>query len=190
MKRIAVTIGAFAVVALTGYAQGTINFNNGSSQLPGPPDPKVYLSDGVTGVSGVNYVAQLFKSADAGDASATAAVTEPPTTFFPSSVTSRAGVWAGGSRTFTDVAKGDTVSLIVRVWDSTLGTYAEATAGGANSYGQSGPFDYTVPAGNTPAPAEFFMTGFEGFALNVPEPSILALAGLGFAGILLRFRRK
>jgi hypothetical protein len=124
------------------------------------------------------------------------------------------GTWFGnGSRTLTGFNPGDTVNLQVRVWDIRYGTdyntvvnrifadpiFCQTYLGlNGNWIGTSAVFQYTIPTNPTPAPSEFNMNNFVGFALYVPlrfddcipEPSAFALAGLCGAALLLFRRRK
>lgn len=179
---------AVSVVTVSALAQGTVNFNNnvwtGTSARP------VFLgTDNTTRLVGTDYVAQLyFGSAGtaAGSLTAVGALGR-----FRVATTSSPGTWGSGTTiTLPGIGAGQTAALQVRVWDATLfpAGYQAAVSGGGWT-GASSVFDYTVPAGSTPAPNEFWMNNFASFNV-VPEPSTIALGVLGLAGLLFIRRRK
>jgi hypothetical protein len=186
MKKILLSL-ILGVSAIGAYAQGNINFDNRVATL----GFSALVTNVMTGAGlvGTNYVAQLYYAADAANLSAVAAVTEA-TTPFRIPTTTQPGTWNGGIRTLT-TANGQTVNLIVRVWDGALyANYAAAKAPGASGVtGQSAAFSYVIPATNTD-PTQQTMVNFRGFTVvPVPEPSTIALGILG-AGSLLFLRRK
>ena len=78
----------------------------------------------------------------------------------------------------------------VRVWDHTrFVTYADAVAGGGVT-GESLRFTYTTSSSPTPPPSDLVLLNLRAFALNVPEPSTIALGVLGLGSLLLFRRRK
>lgn len=182
--------------AVASFAQGTVNFANtvafstaATQAANGHTDRLVYWTDNTTGLSGTNWVAQLYYSAGSGVAdSSLSAVDSTNRAFFASG--SQLGKWQPQTKVLSGVAAGQTATLQVRVWDGSIyGTYAAAAlAGGAT--GKSATFDYTVPTGATPPPSAFYMEGLQSFTLQVPEPSTIALGVLGAASLLIVRRRK
>lgn len=187
--------------AATGFAQGTIAFNNAVTfatvdpsggahlvympgTLPGTYDP----SSTGNGLRGTQYVAELYAGTDANSLSPVTASTSR----FRSTTSASRGKWgnavlAGTSNLSVPIPfdVGTTVFLQVRAWDfSEAGTFEAATTKGASST-----FTYKVPPGSNP-PGDFYMEGLQAFALVVPEPSAVALSVLGVAGLLLIRRRK
>jgi len=95
--------------------------------------------------------------------------------------------------------KGGTVVLALGVWNSTAATWDAAVAAAANGgmvVFANPTADYTILPPNTPTPAN--LTGWDALGTSIvmtpltstPEPSVLALAGLGAAALLVIRRRK
>jgi len=166
-----------------GFSQGQINFNNGSSVfiparlcttcgIPG-------FVDGA-GLTGTNYLAQLYLSSDYSNV-----LVEGPSIFRVSSTT-QPGTWSGGIRNFISAYQpGQTLSLVVRVWDGGFGGLT--TFNNSFLHGQSQPFDFLIPAVGSP-PSQLAMINFQGITITpltppiqcIPEPSALILSCLGF----------
>ncbi len=83
----------------------------------------------------------------------------------------------------------NTYTLFVIGWSSTFATPALAAAGGS-VVGWSAPFDYTMVS-SIGTPLTFSMSGLQPFGVvaYIPEPSTMALAGLGSLSLLLFHRR-
>lgn len=111
---------------------------------------------------------------------------------FKGSTSATAGSWFGGTRTMAGIPlQAGAASLMVVVWDSSLTADPFAPEALAGLWGRSAVFAYSTPAGGTPAPAEFLPLNLASFSIGiVPEPSSMALAGLGAASLLLFRRRK
>ncbi len=183
-------VAALSLVTTLGFSQGQINFVNTSAAFsPGPA--RLVTTSGVPGFSdgagltGTNYVAQLFLASDF-----SSVLVEAPSVFrIPT--TTQPGTWNGGVRNFLNVPAnqpGQTLSLVVRVWDITLGSTYDAARANGSVFGQSAAFSYLIPAAGTP-PAGLAMQNFQAFTVTVPEPTTIALGILG-AGSLLFLRRK
>lgn len=182
MKKLYIT-GLLVIAAASAFAQGTVNFNNNTLT----PIPLVTLGVGGPGLVGTNYVAQLYTGPVGSSESSLAAVSTAPAKFRVATTTSP-GTWSGGTRTL-NAASGD-VLLQVRVWDITKAAdYATAFAQGNGLFtGKSTVFTYSIPAAGSP-PSAFFMAGFTGVAVAVPEPSTILLGVLGAGALLLRRRK-
>jgi hypothetical protein len=91
------------------------------------------------------------------------------------------------------VAPGTPCVFQVWGWDSSFTSYALAAAGGGH-IGKSTLFNASTSGAGPPPPLPTALAGlYPGFALSttvIPEPSVLALAGLGVASLLLFRRRK
>lgn len=111
---------------------------------------------------------------------------------FKQSTSATAGSWFGGARTMAGVAsQAGAASLMVLVWDSSRSSDPFSVEALGGLWGRSAVFSYSTPAGSTPAPAEFLPLNLASFTIGVvPEPSSMALAGLGAASLLLFRRRK
>lgn len=216
MKKLLLTT-SLAVAGLVAYGQGTINFNNATSTY-GAATPSHLISFGTTaslvnsslvagGLVGNNSYgvdlsalrAQLYYgSTTATSIGSLTAVTSAAGTFRVST-SLNVGSWVGGGiRTLVGFDVGATVNAAVIVWDSTKYADGLAAFNAANStglwdglYGTSGIFTYTVPAAGS-LPSAYFMSNQGAFTIGgaVPEPSTMALAGLGAAALLIFRRRK
>lgn len=204
MKKILITAAA-TLLTVAAFAQGTVNFANASttpnlvgdhnvrfgSPVPAPLVTGALVSSNYAGADLTGLRATLYYGVgtallgDMAQASGTAGAT------FKSSTSATAGSWFTKTATLDTVAPGVAANLIVVVWDSKLSADPRSAAAQAGLWGASAPFSYTPPAGGTPAPAEFLMTGLQPFTIQlVPEPTSFALAGLGAAAMLIFRRRK
>ena len=185
MKKLLLTLLAIGCL-LTAYPQGTVSFTNGDP-LRGVNAP-IYESNGVTGLSGQQFMAQLFAGPSANSLASIAMMG------FSTGVT--AGYFFGGTQTINTVGGGDTAWIQVDVWNTGSGaSFPQAKASGLpDSWWQSSLF--TVQTGNflsgtgpTP-PAALTGLGTSPLFLNsVPEPSTFALAGLAVV-VMLQTRRR
>jgi hypothetical protein len=178
-------------VVSVGFSQGLINFNNTSATL-GRSALVTNVGTGF-GLTGTNFVAQLFLAGC--DCDAQSIVIENPSPFRVATTT-QPGTWSGGTRTFVaSINPGDTVNLVVRVWDSSLYESFGAAFAAGGVIGQSQPFSYLVPI-NPPTAASLIMNNFQGFIVGglapviCPEPSTIFLSILGFGSLLCAKRRK
>jgi len=97
-----------------------------------------------------------------------------------------AGVDGAGDYAVNGVAPGGTAFYEVLGWEGSASTYAAAQAAGV-ALGQTAVFSQTTGGGALPVPS---LSGMPNLVLGVvPEPTTLALCGLGAASLLL-FRRK
>ena len=209
MKKLILAVCATSC-ALSVFAQGTIVFNN---RIPGQVVAWIYGPqlanpvEALTGndasgtpvgttvytgsrLSGDTYTAQLWGGPNANSLA--------PATGFGTS-TFRTGAAAGLWTTSTDAAiiagvdVGQVAQLQVRAWDNkggTLTTWDQAVAANA-AIGRSGLFTTAALGGTDPLGSVVLTPNGVATSFNihlVPEPTTLALAGLGAA--LLIFRRR
>ena len=182
MKKFTATLLASSLLGLAAYAQGTLNFVNAGGGVNAP----IYMNDGSTKL-GTGFTAELF----AGSSSANM-VSVASTGFLSGG---GAGYFQGGVVTLASIAPGATATLQLRVWATSSGSYAAASAANlANTWGQSSIFTVATGGVGSPPSTPSALTGLTSFNLNaggvIPEPSSLALAGLGAAAMLVFRRRK
>src|SRR5579859_6062683 len=114
MNRLSLTT-ALGVVCLSSFAQGTVNFANGGAGLIA----RVYDTDGVTGLLGSAWSADLFWAAGVVTDSTLLNPLNQPATF--STVPIQAGLFFGGPRT-VPTPGGLQITAQVRVWDTASGS--------------------------------------------------------------------
>jgi len=191
MKKLILT-AALGVACVSAFAQGTLNFANAGVGF----QAKVTDTDHTTGLSGGAFSADLYWAAGTVTDSTLLNALNAPATF--STVASQAGFFFGGTRTIPGAAGGATITAQVRVWDTASGSSWQAASGvnGAR-VGESILFQVKLADPTTSPPGiPTALTGINGnpFSLAIvgpiPEPSTLALAGLGLAGMLVLRRRK
>ena len=179
---------AFAVVtwsSLSAHAQGTVRFQNIEAGYP--LNAPVYMSDGVTKLSGTQFTAELL-----GGVSPAALAPIATTPFLTGN---GAGYFLGGIQTIMGVAPlGGTAWVVVEVWNTASGaSFDQARASGLpNSWWESGVFSVQMDQFNgIPLPGNLTGLGTSPVYLNgaVPEPSSITLVCLGAAVTLLNLRR-
>jgi hypothetical protein len=185
LKKLILTV-ALTGVAISGFAQGFVNFN---TQAVGA-SAQVYSAPGVL-ASGTAFFAQLY-AADGFNASEGSLTAKGTAVNFRAggnvgyvqiSGTTSAGATVNPTVAVTTVNNGN-VTLQLRAWSSSFATYEAAVAGGG-AYGSSALLNLASTSAPT-GPAT--LTGLQGFTM-VPEPSTYALGLLG-AGALLMIRRR
>lgn len=181
MKKTLVTMMAAIAVAASSYGQGTVTFANGTTSL--------IQVNGVTATAGANAKVELLWApigvTDIGQFQVLGAIVNVGTP--------TAGRFSGGNRTVpagsgaTGIAAGASANFIVRGFVGT--DYATAAIRGftpAFTVDTGDPT--TIPAG-TPTAITTTWTGNLNL-VAVPEPTSMALAGLGAASLLIFRRRK
>lgn len=210
MKKLLLTACA-VTCAVSVFAQGSVVFNNrvGSSVIT-----KVYLGpssqtvdrigngsvdfppgtmdwSGYTPCSGGSYMAALIGAAGTADPQ-TGSWGDKTTTF-------RTGNGAGWINSadvkFSNIAIGAAGNFQMFVWDNTSGNFADpasallAWKAGTIAAGFSNPVALSSLGGGIITPPN--LSGLQSFSIyTIPEPSTMALAGLGAAAMLIFRRRK
>jgi hypothetical protein len=213
MKKLLLTSLA-SLLTVAAFAQGTVTFQNASTVAGWNPvadrnvkfgetaaayNPLLVaganVSSNYAGVNLSSLRAALYYApgavADADWTQVNLAATGTAATF-KQSTAATAGSWFGGTRTLSTIAaQGGVASLMVVVWDSSLSNDPLSVAARGGLWGRSAVFAYSTPSGSTPAPAEFLPNNLQSFTIGVvPEPSSMAIAGLGAAALVFFRRRK
>jgi hypothetical protein len=187
---------AVVAVAASALAQGTVNFANNSSTL-------VKLQDGTSVPKDGGFVQLLW--APSGTAATAWNPTQTLTQWLAANQNWNAvpdvkamlspGRFIGGTLSLPTAAPGAPVQAAVAGWSGNYTSFDLAQASGVAQIAITPSFALntgnptTTPPG-TPNPLTT-ATGFTGVNLVVvPEPSTLALAGLGAAALLIFRRRK
>jgi len=194
---------------VTGKSQAWTGFNGGAAALstsvnvaflwaPSGAVPSVSAL-GVSVPNSTTVAASTYTTA----AAWTAILTDPNFTLAVASANSTIAVQrtaANGGAAFnsniafgvTDTSVGTAYTLFIIGWNGAFATpaLAQAAAGTTGYVGWSQPFAYTAYA-QSAVPTSFGALGGQfGVAGMVPEPSTMALAGLGGLSLLLFRRRK
>jgi hypothetical protein len=169
------------IAGLLAYAQGTFNASN-NYNIPGTTT-KAFVLDGTSGLplSKATGKVQIINVADGSTLSANG----------DSGVgLSLDGLFFINGLIVPGVGTGGSANILVRAWDSATGaTWATAVNRSAPNSGL-----VTVNSlGGGPTPAATFSANSNFIGLTVegiPEPSVIALAALGIAGLFFVARRK
>jgi hypothetical protein len=192
MKKLLLT--TLAAVALVGssYAQGTLLFQTGTGTIL----KQTSAADSASVQVGTGAANGLFELlwAPAGTTDL-ALFSSVPGALVSCSPT--AGRLTGGSRTINGIAAGAIVSVVFRGWTGGAADWTSSTAAWdlgqiARGYSSIMSVDTGDPT-TTPAGTPGSFPGGAGILLTysaVPEPSSMALAGLGAASLLMFRRRK
>jgi hypothetical protein len=184
MKKVILATLMAGLIPMIASAQGTVTFASSSA------NHRVYQTDGVTPV-GAGYSAALYWGTLG---SLEGALVQIGAT---TGVNSANGLLVNGGTRTTGPATpaGQQATFQVRAWNGAFSTYELAFAGAQASslFGRTTPF--ANPTGNpndTPPGTPSNLTGWTTpiVVSAIPEPSTIALAGLGVASLLLFRRRK
>ncbi|HLH55006.1 MAG TPA: PEP-CTERM sorting domain-containing protein [Verrucomicrobiae bacterium] len=183
----ALTTGAFA--------QGLVNFLNNNSTLTSATINNQTAT--ASGPVGSWYYGLLIGSGSNPDAFTFAGV-------YATNLATAGRFFGGTSVPVTAWVAGSTTNYAVAMWSSSLGATFQSSWLAGNFGGKTGNFGISPVAtgisGGAGSPASpaynlfggttGIQTGFNALAVGVPEPSSMALAGLGAAALLIFRRRK
>lgn len=178
---IGATVGAFA--------QGTIAFDNqaNTNTSAGATSQGYVFKNGALATSDWN--AALYAGSSSSNMTLLATLLQSSGSIVSGTSVGAPGQWIDATGAFyvvNGVAAGASAFVDVQLWEGSFGDYASAKTGGAYT-GDSGIFQNPTGGGALP-PAD--LTGMPALVLvPSPEPTTLALCGLGAASLLL-FRRK
>jgi hypothetical protein len=180
--RLKALIAIGAMMALPAFAQGTLTFLNTATGTGIPGGSKVVDQAG-NPVGGATFWAQLYAELTPGSFTAIGT----PVNFRTGAA---AGFVASSQVAVPGIAVNGTVNVQMRAWEGAA-TYEAAKSGG-----QATGISNTInvgPLGGVPAVGppvtDPFLTGLQGFAIIVPEPSTIVLGVLGLAALVLRRRK-
>ena len=176
MKRLTLTT-ALILTSASAFAQGTFAFQNLGLGANAP----VYSWDGTTKL-GNTFEADLYWApGTVTQSSALTALNQP--VFFSGS-----GYFFGGIRTLPGTTA-ETITAQVRVWEGTRApSWIYATTVPNAQPAESALFSLTLVTGIMPPNSLVNLTSFQ--IPTVPEPSTLALSGVGLAAMLILRRRR
>ncbi len=177
-KLLLTALGVFA--ALSAYAQGTFNASN--NYIPAGASAKAFIlnSSGAALSKSVGRV-EILNAADQASLSpgGSAGV-----------ALSLDGLFFINNLVVPGVATGGSANIIVRAWDSSTGaTFADAKDKISGLITVSNLGGGTTPAATFAANSNFVGLQLPGTPV-IPEPSTIALAALGVAGLAFVARRK
>jgi hypothetical protein len=203
-----------SLFVVTAFAQGTVSFQNASSVFGWDPATNRNVTFGLTAAeynpllvaganvstnyAGVNLgglrAALYFTAGSVADADwqtvttlATTSQSSSPLASFRQSTSASPGAWWGGTRTLEGIpARNGTASLMVVVWDTSFTLDPFSPAAFAGLWGRSEVFSYTTPDTSLTTPWEYLPNNLTSFTIGiVPEPTIVSLAAMGAAMLLL-----
>jgi hypothetical protein len=178
MKKLILT-AALGVACVSAFGQGSFLFNNGGNGANAP----VFDTDGTTKL-GNTFKADFYWAAGTVTDSTLLANLHHPISFAGS------GFFLGGVTSIPGTGA-QTITAQVRVWDAAFGaSWAQAWTVPGAQLGESALFSLTLVTGVTPPNALVNLQSFSLQSVLIPEPSTLALAGLGLAAMLILRRRR
>jgi hypothetical protein len=199
MKKLVLVVVAVVALSVNVFAQGvqiTIDNLNGAGGRTATANGLFFNPDGTAVTSGTINVTVLG-GPDAGSLAAVANLTGLNALFY----SGVPGVFLDpqfGTYNVPGVANGATATLRVLAWRGAANAYSTAAVtdqfypwnGSAEVSGSSFSFTQGTGGGGTPPGPPKSLDGMPAMVLQVPEPSTMALAGLGAAAMLIFRRRK
>jgi len=182
MKKLLITTASLAVMAISAYSQGNVNFANVIISGTARPVNAPVRSETGALLTGTAYQAQLW-ARPAGSSAAYAQIGAGQT--FLTAVGFE-GYWTPATRSIPGIAAGEQAQVVARAWRVADGATWDAARNTGRGFGESDPINVTLTA---PPATPALMMGLQPFAL-VPEPSTIALGILGGLGTLFLVRRR
>ncbi|MDH7501255.1 MAG: PEP-CTERM sorting domain-containing protein [Verrucomicrobiota bacterium] len=177
MKKILIMASLLASVSLMAQG-GTLMLAN----LGGGANAPVFDTDGVTKVAKNAYKALVYVAADENAAKTSTNPVAAAVTF------NAAGYFVGPTVTLTDFAPGSKPWVKVEVFDAGYNDYNTALSALAKIGTATFQLGAGLGGGEPPLPAPGLVGMPRIEVAPIPEPSVLALVGLGVAAFLLRRR--
>jgi hypothetical protein len=197
MKKLILSVTAIAGFSLAGFAQGSINFDGSGNTSTSP----TATSNGSVFIAGVLDTATDINSELLYSSTAGGTYSPVVTLLLSSSATSTSsaiGQTLAAAGDITSYGSGvlydpNGISYSIPTFAAGSVVYFEVsgsvTVNGTVYSGQTGPFAETLVASTSPVPAVIDQMPALNLVSVVPEPSTLAMAGVGLASMLF-FRRK
>jgi len=200
MKKLFVTL-AISTIAVGAFAQGTLGNLIYQNTLGPGKEKRVLGVDAANPTSAVlggtrapvaaGYWAELWVGADGSEKAVDGSKVD-----FKTGATTAGLINGKSNLTIPGTFGGDTVTLRLRVWDSSVASWAEIgrPENGNKARGESATFTLKlggIAQDGSPAGAPINMaTALQSFGLYVvPEPSVIALGALGLGALVLRRRK-
>jgi len=192
MKKLLLTTLIATAAAAGVYAQGTIavdNLNNTDPSSTAATGGLIFLNNGTTTTAYSGQLSvEVLGGANAGSMAPIVTllgangdtVSGGPGLFFDNN---------GGTYAVSGVPLNGTATLEVEAWSGNFSTLAAAQAGGG-AWGVTSPFANATGGGGTPPATPVDLVGMPALVLSTPEPSTIALGGLGAAALMFFRRRK
>lgn len=199
MKKLVLAVVAVVALSVNVFAQGvqmTIDNLNGAGGRNATANGLFFNGNGTPRNSGTINVTVLG-GPDAGSLQPVATLTGASALFY----SGVPGVFLDptfGTYNVPGVANGGTATLRVLAWTGSAASYGAATtfeqfypwSGSAEVNGNSFTFTQATGGGGTPPGPPKSLDGMPAMVLQVPEPSTMALAGLGAVAMMIFRRRK
>jgi hypothetical protein len=199
MKKLVLAVIAVVALSVNVFAQGvqiTLDNLNGAGGRTATANGLFFNGNGTAVTSGTINLTVLG-GADAGSLQPVANLTGLNALFY----SGVPGVFLDpqfGTYNVPGVANGGTATLRLLAWRGGAAAYSAAAttdqfyawSGSAEVTGSSFTFTQATGGGGTPPGPPKSLDGMPAMVLQVPEPSTMALAGLGAAAMLIFRRRK
>jgi hypothetical protein len=189
MKKLIVGTLFAGAVTMGALAQGTLYLDNTANTDTSPTATTgglVFLNNnGVITLDNNSFNVTLLGGASAASLTPIVTLTASQVFAYGSGLF---GDLSGNSYTVPGVAGSGIATLEVEAWTGNAASYAAALATPGSAFGAV-TFQNPTGGGGTPIATPTDLTGMPALVLNTPEPSTIALGGLGAAALMF-FRRR